>query len=76
MNIDNLPEEIKERVVEVVERTVNQIDFAESDLNFLFDTWNTQIEPTEKQDINCRGCRTRVISKLRMYVRNYRQDNP
>lgn len=76
MKFEELPEEIIGKVIEVVERTARQIHFAENDLKFLFDVWNTHIDPTEKQDINCKGCRTRVIGKLRMYVQQYRQANP
>ncbi len=69
MKFESLPEEIKKQVKEVVERTMNQIDFTQDDLTFLFDIWNTYLDPHDKQDQNCGGCRTRVIGKYRMYVK-------
>ena len=74
MEIDSLPKEVMGKVIEVVERTISQIDFTQDDLTFLFDVWNTYIAPNEKQDQNCSGCRTRVIGKYRMYVKSYRQN--
>ena len=58
---------IPEAVKEVVIRTMRQADFTWPDLQIMFDYWN-RTYPNDRQDINCKGCRTRVVSKLRYYV--------
>lgn len=58
-----IPDEVKEVVI----RTMRQADFTWPDLQVMFDYWNTNY-PNDRQDINCKGCRTRVVSKLRYYV--------
>ena len=59
--------QIPENVVEIVLRTWNQADFTQQDLAAMFDWWNTTF-PYDAQKITCKGCRTRVVSKLRYYV--------
>lgn len=59
--------EIPEAVAEVVRRTINQADFTETDLSIMFNWWNTTFA-YDQQKMSCKGCRTRVVSKLRYYV--------
>ncbi len=62
-NQNTIPDQVKEVVI----RTMRQADFTWPDLQVMFDYWNTSY-PNDRQDINCKGCRTRVVSKLRYYV--------
>ncbi len=62
----NIPESIRPDVFEVVERTRNQVQFTNADLSYLFEVYNRYLAPPEdQQDMNCGGCRTRVIGWLR-----------
>ena len=45
------------------------------EMTTLFRVWNTYVTPDELQDMNCRGCRTKVIGKLREVVKLWANDN-
>jgi hypothetical protein len=63
LNKSTIPDQVKEVVI----RTMRQADFTWPDLQVMFYYWN-RTYPNDRQDINCKGCRTRVVSKLRYYV--------
>lgn len=70
----SLPDDVLPDVVEVVERTRAQIQFARPDIEYLFTVYNRYLNSREPQDINCGGCVTRVVGWLRAAVTEYNQD--
>lgn len=46
-----------------------------SEMETMFRVWNTYVSPDELQDMNCRGCRTKVIGKLREVVKLWGNDS-
>lgn len=70
-----IPEEIRPDVAEVVERTRNQLQFNLQDLSYIFQVYNRYLAPPdEPQDMNCGGCRMRVIGWLRTAVSEWKQN--
>lgn len=63
-----IPESEQAAVIEAVNRTYG-LTPAWQDIETLFRVWNTYITPDEPQNINCRGCRTTVVGKLRNVVK-------
>lgn len=70
--IDKVPKELVSKLLEAVERTRTQSEFAEADMKFFFDIWNGHINKFDKEDIKCRACRSKVVSKLRFYANGYK----
>jgi hypothetical protein len=66
----HIPDTIIPDVVEVVQRTRNQIQFNVPDLAYLFEVYNRYLTK-EPLDMNCGGCRTKVIGWLRVAVQQY-----
>lgn len=69
----SIPEKIRPDVAEVVERTRNQIEFSHADLSYLFEVYNRYLT-TEPENMNCSGCRTKVIGWLRSAVSEWKQN--
>ena len=66
---DNIPEEVRPDVVTAVNRNRDRISWNPQDIAFLFEVYNRYIAPAgEPENINCGGCRTKVIGKMRQYV--------
>lgn len=70
----SIPEEIRPDVAEVVERTRNQAQFSQPDISYLFEVYNRYLT-REPENINCSGCRTKVVGWLRAAVAEWRQNN-
>ena len=64
---DKIPVEEREAIKQAVANTYRQQPTLE-DMTTMFRVWNTYVTPDEPQDMNCRGCRTRVVGKLRNVV--------
>lgn len=72
----SIPEAIRPDVFEVVDRTRNQLTLSQPDLEYLFEVYNRYLAPAnEPQDINCGGCRTRVIGWLRAAASEWKENN-
>lgn len=70
-----IPAEVREGLVEVVERTRNQFRFSEPDLSFMFMVYNAYLAPPEEPErMECSGCRTRVVGWLRAAVQQWREN--
>ena len=66
---ENIPEEVRPDVVTAINRNRDRLSWDAGDLQFLFQVYNRYIAPaSEPENINCGGCRTKVIGKLRQYV--------
>ena len=69
---ERIPEEQRQQVVEAVNRTYRSITPNWVDMTFLFEVWNANIAPTrEPENMNCRGCRSKVIGKYREIVKTW-----
>ena len=62
-----IPESEREAIKLAVANTYRQTPSWE-DMTTMFRVWNTYVSADEPQDINCRGCRTKVVGKLRNVV--------
>ena len=69
-----IPESEQAAVIEAVNRTY-RLTPDWQDIETLFRVWNTYITPEEPQDMGCRGCRTRVIGRLRNVVQIWENGN-
>lgn len=65
---DKIPVEERDAIKAAVANTYRQQPSLE-DMTTMFRVWNTYVSPDEPQDMNCRGCRTRVVGKLRNVVK-------
>lgn len=63
----SIPVEIRKDLADVINRNANNIRWNEPDLRYVFDVWNRYMS-REPEDINCPGCRSKVISKLKRIV--------
>lgn len=69
---DNIPDDVRPDVITAVERNRMQLSWNPQDLAFLFEVYNRYIAPAEEpENINCGGCRTKVIGKMRQYVNQW-----
>lgn len=66
----NVPEEDRPKINEIVEDPLRRID--QNELKYLFSIWNSYLD-REQQDINCRGCRAKVVSRLRKMAYLWRE---
>jgi len=66
----NVPEEDRPKINEIVEDPLRRID--QNELKYLFSIWNSYLD-REQQDINCRGCRAKVVSRLRKMAYIWRE---
>ena len=66
----NVPEDDRPKVNEIVEDPLRRID--QNELKYLFSIWNSYLD-REQQDINCRGCRAKVVSRLRKMAYIWRE---
>lgn len=66
----NVPEDDRPRINEIVEDPLRRMD--QNELKYLFSIWNSYLD-REQQDINCRGCRAKVVSRLRKMAYLWRE---
>lgn len=69
---ESIPEEVRPDVITAVERNQNQLSWNAIDLQFLFTVYNRYVTPAEPENINCGGCRSKVIGKMRQYVKAWK----
>lgn len=68
-NQDNIPHEIRDDVRLALERNRDRINWDFQDLDYLFRIYNRFVAPIgEPENVNCSGCRTKVIGKLRLFA--------
>jgi len=77
MNLSHrIPEEIKQDVIDTVTHVEAHLPYPPRQfLTYLFDIYNRYVNSlsNEDEDINCGGCRSLVIGKLRRIVREWKQ---
>lgn len=67
-----LPDTVREEVAELIRRTRGQSRFNQADLEYLFKVWNRYFAPKrEPLTMDCGGCISTVVGKLRYYVSQY-----
>lgn len=71
---DMIPLDEREAVVKAVTNTYRNTPTHE-DMSTMFRVWNTYVSADEPQDMTCRGCRTRVVGKLREVVKLWSNGN-
>lgn len=65
----SIPEEIRPDLAEVIDRTRGAVKFSGQDIAYLGEVWNRYIAPArEPEDMNCAGCRSKVVGKLRTMI--------
>lgn len=69
----NVPIEERPKINAIVEDPLRRI--SEMELRYLFSIWNSYLD-REQQDINCRGCRAKVVSRLRKMAMLWREKDP
>lgn len=69
----NVPEDERVKITEIVADPLRRID--QNELKYLFSIWNSYLD-REQQDINCRGCRAKVVSRLRKMSMLWRERDP
>lgn len=60
-----VPEEERQKVADTVYKVSFRTSPNENDMRYLFSIWNSYLGRGHTEDINCRGCRANVVSKLR-----------
>lgn len=66
----NVPTKERQKINDIVADPLRRID--QNELKYLFEIWNSYLD-RERQDINCRGCRAKVVSRLRKMAMLWRQ---
>jgi hypothetical protein len=61
----NVPEEERQKIYDIAWVVNFRTSPNEADLRYLFSIWNSYLSRGDTEDINCRGCRAKVVSKLR-----------
>lgn len=62
----SIPKTLWQNIADVLKRNQG-VQFNGADLAYLFEVWNRYMT-REKENINCSGCRTKVIGKFRRIV--------
>lgn len=62
---DLIPAHERPALIQAVDRTYGALQISQQDLELMFRVWNTYVSPLEPENINCKGCRTKVVGKLR-----------
>lgn len=62
-----IPESEHEAIIAAVTKTYTHTH-TQDDMYTMFRVWNTYVSPSEPQDMNCSGCRSNVVNKLRQVV--------
>ena len=77
MNIlRNIPTSERTKVVRSVlniDKNLHKTHLIEKDIVYLFDLWNEYVQPSNPQDINCKGCRTSVFGRYKFYVKEWKE---
>jgi len=69
-----IPDQIRPDVAEVVDRTRRTLAFTRPDIEYLFKVYNRYIaKAAQPEDVNCGGCRTAVVKKMRAMVDEWRR---
>lgn len=63
----SIPPAIRGDVKEVVQRNAMNIRWSDADLKYIFDVYNRYLT-REPENINCGGCRTKVVGKIKRIV--------
>lgn len=72
---NNIPLSIRPDVVDVIDRTRNQFQFNQPDIAYIFEVYNRYIAPkNEPENIDCGGCRTKVVGKMRELVTMWKEN--
>jgi len=67
---ESIPEEIRPDIITALDRNAGALTWNPADLQYLFEVYNRYVAPAgEPEKINCGGCRSKVIGKLRQYAR-------
>ncbi len=72
----NIPPEERAKICESVrniDKNIHKTSLIADDIKYLFEIWNEYVQPSNKQDIGCRGCRTNVFSKYKHYTRQWKE---
>lgn len=70
----SIPDNVRPGLTEVVNRTRNQIRFAQPDLQYFFEVYNRYIAPkNEPEQITCGHCITKVVGWLRSVVHEWQR---
>jgi hypothetical protein len=72
----NIPKEERQKVCESViniGKNIYNTSLIAEDIEYLFELWNEYVQPSNKQSISCKGCRTAVFSKYKHYVREWKE---
>jgi hypothetical protein len=65
----SIPAEVRPDCITALERNAQRLSWDRQDLEFLFTVYNRYVAPKgEPEDVNCAGCRTKVIGKMRQYA--------
>lgn len=72
----NIPHEEREKICKAVrniDKNIYKTSLIADDIKYLFEIWNEYVQPSNKQDIGCRGCRTNIFSKYKHYIRQWKE---
>ncbi len=70
----NIPKEERANIVQSIKRIDqyrHKTGATDKDIIYLFDLWNTYVQPHNQQDIGCKGCRTNIFSKYKHYSKEW-----
>ncbi len=73
--VHRIPAEIEKDIIEVIEHIEKYIPICPpKHLKYLFEVYNKYVAPSYRpENINCGGCRAKVISVIRSIVREWKK---
>lgn len=72
----NIPKDERQKIclaVSNINQNMYKTALIAEDIKYLFELWNEYVQPSNKQSISCKGCRTTVFSKYKHYVRGWKE---
>jgi hypothetical protein len=72
----NVPKEERKKIVLAVKKVDKHkfsLSLPRTEIEYLFEIWNTYVQPSNKQDITCRGCVINVFSQFKHYIGSWKE---
>lgn len=61
-----IPADLRSELHKKIEATRNDIRFKDADMTYFFDIYNTHLNRSEPERINCGSCQAKVVGNLRV----------
>jgi hypothetical protein len=72
----NVPKEEKQAILEAIEKVDKArltLTIPQKEFEYLFTIWNTYVQPSNPQSMNCNSCVNYVFSNFKSYTKEWKR---